>query len=412
MRIGVDATCWQNKRGYGRFTRELLEAVLEVDKTNEYLFFVDPATAESGQLPSGVQKIVVETTVAPIEAASAEGRRSLGDIWAMSREVMRHKLDVFFFPTVYSYFPVLNRTKIIVTLHDVIAEHHPDLIFPNARSKFFWGLKQKAAIRQADVIATVSEYSKRQIIEYFGVPASRLRIISEAARPAFRVLEKDDVMTEVLGRYDIGPDEKFLLYVGGISPHKNLSTLVSAFDLVRTARGDAPVKLALVGDYQRDSFFSAYPALKEQVRALGLDEQVIFTGFVPDEDLAYLYNAASALVFPSLEEGFGLPAVEAMACGTPVAASNCGSLPEVIGSAGRFFDPRNVEDIANGLLQILDNDALRSSMTDAGLFRSKDFLWKKAAHETLSIFDELVETPLTGKPIPESATPAESQQSS
>ena len=412
MRIGVDATCWQNKRGYGRFTRELLEAVLEVDKTNEYLFFVDPATAESGQLPPGVRRIVIETTVAPIEAASAEGRRSLGDIWAMSREVMRHKLDVFFFPTVYSYFPVLNRTKIIVTLHDVIAEHHPDLIFPNARSKFFWGLKQKAAIRQADVIATVSEYSKRQIIEYFGVPASRLRIISEAARPAFRVLEKDDVMTEVLGRYDIGPDEKFLLYVGGISPHKNLSTLVSAFDLVRTARGDAPVKLVLVGDYQGDSFFSAYPALKEQVRALGLDEQVIFTGFVPDEDLAYLYNAASALVFPSLEEGFGLPAVEAMACGTPVAASNCGSLPEVIGSAGRFFDPRNSEDIANVLLEILDNDALRSSMTEAGLFRSKDFLWKKAAHETLSIFDELVETPLTGKRVPESATPAGSQQSS
>ncbi|MEP6703306.1 MAG: glycosyltransferase family 1 protein, partial [Acidobacteriota bacterium] len=303
MRIGVDATCWQNKRGYGRFTRELLEAVLDVDKSNEYLFFVDPATAESGELPADFKTIVVKTTVAPIEAASADGRRSLGDLWAMSREVLRHKLDLFFFPTVYSYFPILSRTKIIVTLHDVIAERHPDLIFPNARSKFFWGLKQKAAIRQADIIATVSEYSKQQIIEYFGVAPSRLRIISEAARPAFRVLENDEAMSRALGRHNIGLDEKFLLCVGGISPHKNLSTLVSAFDEMNKTRGAHRVRLVLVGDYEGDSFFSAYPALKEQIGNLGLDRQVTFTGYVPDQDLAYLYNAASALVFPSLEEG-------------------------------------------------------------------------------------------------------------
>lgn len=410
MRIGIDATCWQNKRGYGRFTRELLEAVLEADKANEYLFFVDPATEESGELPMDVQKVVVNTSVAPIEAASAEGRRSLRDVWAMSREVMRHKPDLFFFPTVYSYFPILSRTKIIVTVHDVIAEHHPDLIFPNARSKFFWGLKQKAAIRQADIIATVSEYSKQQIIEYFGVSPSRLRIISEAARPAFRVLEKDEAMSRALERHHVAPNEKFLLYVGGISPHKNLSTLISAFESVNKTRSNDRVKLVLVGDYKGDSFFSAYPALKEQIGRLGLDDQITFTGYVPDEDLAFLYNGASALVFPSLEEGFGLPAVEAMACGTPVAASNCGSLPEVIGSAGRFFDPRDPVDIANVLARILDDDELRASMKKAGLSRSKEFLWKKAAHETLSIFDELVTKPQDDKSIPAARTPARSER--
>ena len=410
MRIGVDATCWHNRRGYGRFTRELLEAVLEVDKANEYLFFVDPATAECGELPSDVQTIVVQTTVAPIEAASAEGRRSLRDLWAMSREVMRHKLDLFFFPTVYSYFPIFNRTKVIVTVHDVIAEHHPDLIFPNARSKFFWGLKQKTAIRQADIIATVSEYSKQQIIEYFGVAPSRLRIISEAARPAFRALANNEEMTLALGRYDLAPDEEFLLYVGGISPHKNLSTLVSAFERVRKSRGSAPLKLVLVGDYKGDSFFSAYPELKKQVNALRLDDEVIFTGFVPDEDLAYLYNAASALVFPSLEEGFGLPAVEAMACGTPVAASNCGSLPEVLGPAGRFFDPHDPNDIANVVTQILNDDAVHGSMRQSGLLRAKEFLWKKAAHETLSIFDELVSSPSNDGSMTTARTPVGSEQ--
>ena len=409
MKIGVDATCWQNKRGYGRFTRELLEAVLEVDKTNDYLFFVDPATAECAELPSDVQSIVVQTAVAPIEAASAGGRRSLADLWAMSREVLRHKLDVFFFPTVYSYFPVFNRTKVIVTLHDVIAEHHPNLIFPNARSKFFWDMKQRAAIRQADIIATVSEYSKRQIIEYFGVAPSRLRIISEAARPAFRVLDKDEAMLQTLRRYDIGPDEQFLLYVGGISPHKNLSTLVSAFDRVNKMREGDRVKLLLVGDHEGDSFFSAYQPLKDQIDRLGLNSQITFTGFVPDEDLAYLYNAASALVFPSLEEGFGLPAVEAMACGTPVAASNCGSLPEVLGSAGRFFDPRDSGDIADVVTQILNDDAIRCSMKQAGLLRSKEFLWRKAAHETLLIFDELVSKPSNDGSITTARTPVGSE---
>ena len=410
MRIGVDATCWQNKRGYGRFTRELLEAVLEVDKFNEYLFFVDSDAGESANLPAKVQKIVVNTSVAAIEAASADGRRSLRDVWAMSREVLRHRLDLFFFPTVYSYFPIFNRTKIIVTLHDVIAEHHPDLIFPNARSKFFWGLKQKAAIRQADIIARVSEYSKQKIIEYFGVAPSRLRIISEAARPAFRVLDNDDAMSRTLERYNIASGEKFLLYVGGISPHKNLSTLVSALERVNKTRRDDPVRLVLVGDYEGDSFFSAYPTLKEQIGSLGLDDQVTFTGFVPDEDLAQLYNASSALVFPSLEEGFGLPAVEAMACGTPVAASNCGSLPEVIGSAGRFFDPRDLENIANVLTRILDDDELRVSMKEAGLLRSKEFLWNKAAHETLSIFDEMVTKPSDNRSITAARTPAGSEQ--
>lgn len=124
MIIGVDATCWANKRGFGRFTRDLLESVLQIDRTNEYLFFLDRETAESEQLPASAKTIVVDTRVSPVKAAAANGSRSVADLWAMSRSVSKQKMDVFFFPAVYSYFPVFNSAKIIVTIHDVIADQH------------------------------------------------------------------------------------------------------------------------------------------------------------------------------------------------------------------------------------------------------------------------------------------------
>jgi len=389
MRIGVDVCTWNNRRGFGRFTRELLEAVLADDKKNEYLFFVDSESAESNEFPSNVKTIIAQTEVSPMEAASASGRRSVKDLWSMSREVLRHKIDLFFFPAVYSYFPIFNRTKIIVTVHDVIADHHPELVFPNSRLKTFWKLKQNMAIRQAHLILTVSEYSKREIIEYFKLPESKVRVISEAARSVFSVLQPGSEMYQTLSRFGLKTDEDFLLYVGGISPHKNLNTLVDAFYLIVSDANFSSVKLVLVGDYKDDSFFSAYPSLKEQVDRLGLSDKVIFTGYIEDLELAHLYNSTSMVVLPSLEEGFGLPAVEAMACGAPVAASNRGSLPEVLGKAGRFFDPTDTENMAETLRQVLGDHALRKEMRQTGLARAKDFLWNKAAKETLVIFDEL-----------------------
>jgi glycosyltransferase involved in cell wall biosynthesis len=391
MQIGIDATCWSNKRGYGRFTRDLLKALVAVDQDNDILFFVDKDTASLNDFPAGVKIVVAPTSVAPTEAASASGRRSIRDLWAMSRQVMKHDLDLFFFPAVYSYFPILNRTKIVVTIHDMIADHHPDKIFPNKKLMFFWKLKQNLAVRQADLILTVSEYSKRQIIDYFKFPESFIETISEAANPNFGVLPQNGKMAQVLNRFQLNHRERFLLYVGGISPHKNLKVLVDAYDQLIKDLAFSDVKLVLVGDYKSDSFYSAYASLKSHIEQLCLDERVIFTGFISDEVLAYLYNAASLLVLPSLEEGFGLPAIEAMACGTPVVSSNKGSLPEILGQAGHFFDPFRPESICNILQDVLSNDTVRNEMRRFGLLRSKQFTWQAVARKTLSIFDSLVD---------------------
>jgi len=389
MRIGVDACTWNNRRGFGRFTRELLEAVLAVDKTNEYLFFIDSESAESDEFPSNVKTIIAQTEVSSMEAASASGRRSVKDLWSMSREVLHHKIDLFFFPAVYSYFPVFNRTKIIVTVHDVIADHHPELVFPNSKLKMFWKLKQNIAIRQAHLILTVSEYSKREIIGYFKLPESKVRVVSEAARSVFSVLQPGSEINQTLSRFGLKTDEEFLLYVGGISPHKNLNALIDAFQIIVSDANFSSIKLVLVGDYTDDPFFSAYPSLKKQIDRLGLSDMVVFTGYIEDLELAHLYNSTSMVVLPSLEEGFGLPSVEAMACGAPVVASNCGSLPEVLGKAGRFFDPTDTVNLAETLKHILGDHTLRKEMSQTGLARAKEFLWNKAAKDMLIIFDEL-----------------------
>lgn len=392
MRIGVDACCWSNKRGFGRFTRELLQSLISVDQKNEYLFFVDKDTATVNDFPERAKVVVAQTSIAPTQAASASGRRSIRDLWALSRLVMKEDIDIFFFPAVYSYFPIYTKAKVIVTVHDIIADLFPELVFPDKRLNFFWRCKQYLANRQAHLILTVSEYSRQQIIKYFKIPKSRVRTILEAPSKIFKHLPHDGEMSQVLSRYQLGSEGRFILYVGGISPHKNLRTLVEVHgQLVRNGRY-SDVKLVLAGDYRGDSFYTDYSALKQLIDKLGLEKEIIFTGFVQDRDLAYLYNAASLLVFPSFQEGFGLPAIEAMACGTPVAASNKGSLPEVLGEAGCFFDPYNPREILDTVQNLLSNNTLREKMRGCGLMRAKQFSWERAAGDLLSIFDELIGT--------------------
>jgi glycosyltransferase involved in cell wall biosynthesis len=389
MRIGVDACCWSNRRGFGRFTRELLLALVANDASNDYVLFVDKDAAASNELPGEVETVVVPTRRSPMSAASAVGRRSLEDVWSFTRQVLRHDVDLFFFPAVYSYFPIMNRTKIVVTLHDVIAERHPDMVFTSKKLQLFWNLKRRLAIRQAHLILTVSETSKRELISFLGVPEARVRVISEAANSGFTALAANGDRLNVLRTYGLTPDARLMLYVGGISPHKNLNSLVSAYRELLSDSTFADVRLALVGDYRDDPFFSAYPSLRSDIEEAGLEDKVIFTGYVPDHDLVSLYNATTLVVLPSFEEGFGLPALEAMACGAPVVCSDRGSLPEVVADAGLFFDPGNASEMAAVLKHVLSDAALQGRMREAGIKRALSFTWKRAAEDAVSIFEEL-----------------------
>jgi len=393
MRVGIDASCWVNRRGYGRFARELLTALVELDQDSEYYFLVDFAPDEAPPLPARSHKIKVKTSAPAAQAAAASGRRAVRDMWAMGWTARRHGFDLFFFPSVYSYFPIPHRkTKVVVVIHDVIAERYPEHIFPNRRAAWLWRLKLLVARRQADAVVTVSEASRRGIAEEFGIPDWRIPVIPEAADARFRPIADRAKIEGTLARWGLA-QARILLYVGGISPHKNLQVLLEVLAALRQDAKFQDCKLVLAGDYQRDVFYSSYDDLRREIRRLGLSDAVVLTGYVTDNELVHLYNGATALVFPSLCEGFGLPALEAMACGTPVVASANGSLPEVIGNAGLLWDPDRPAELRSTLERLLNNPELRASLVNRGLERARHYSWERSARQTQEIFRHVV----TGK---------------
>lgn len=388
MRIGVDATCWSNRRGYGRFARALLGATLALDRSSEYIFFTDDA-ADEFPLPAGVEIVRVAADVPTIRAAGASGRRSLKDMWANSRAISSRKLDLFFFPSVYSYVPLTSSVPELVTIHDVIPELFPELVFPNLRSRLFWRAKVALACRQARFVLTVSEYSRKCLAEELRITPSRLRVINEAGDPAFRPMKDFD---PGLFRRRIGlPDAaRFITYVGGFSPHKNLGMLVDVFRELHAEPRFADVRLVLGGDFQGDVFFSCYKQLRQQVEAAGLNDLVLFPGYLNDEDLLLLLNSADVLALPSFCEGFGLPAVEAAACGAPVVATTRSPLPGLLGEGAIAVEPENRAGWRDALALVLGNPAQRERMRAAGLAAAGKLSWRHSAHQLLNVFDEVL----------------------
>ena len=387
MRIGVDATSWQNRRGYGRYTRALLTAALELDQRNRYTLFVDHESAEF-PLPRDVEVCRVQTKVPTVKAAGADSRRSLSDMWAVASAVRRARVDLIYFPTDYSYVPFYMGVPRIVTIHDAIAELFPALVFPTLRSKMFYRAKMKSGIHQARLLITVSEFSRRHLVDKLKIPPTRLRVVSEAADPIFRPLEGNSTGA-ALSRWGIPADAPCLIYVGGFSPHKNLFLLL---DVVRELVRRDPfrkLRLLLVGDYSGDSFFSCYNQLSERVRQDDLGNNVLFTGRLDDKDLIVLLHRSAALVLPSFCEGFGLPGVEAAACGTPVLATTQSPLSELLGEGVLGVDPADRAGWLHAIERILTDAALRDRMRAAALAAASRLSWRNSARQLLSVFDEV-----------------------
>jgi glycosyltransferase involved in cell wall biosynthesis len=327
--------------------------------------------------------VVVDVGEAPSRAASAAGRRRVRDLLAMGRAVARAKVDLVYFPASYSFFPVWSVKHVVVTMHDTLALAHPELVFPTWQGRVSWAIKEHAAVRWADRIMTVSQAARSDLLAWFRLPEERVRVMTEGPDAAFRPRPSGPESDAALARHGVEPGARYVLYVGGLSPHKNLPRLLEAF-----ARVDLPgVRLVLAGDLG-DVFHTHVPELRAAVARLGLGDRVHFPGFVPDDDLVYLYNRAYALAQPSLLEGFGLPPVEAMACGVPVLYSRAGSLPEVVGDAGLDFDPTDVAAMAEALGRLLGDPALRDRLAQLALRRARRFNWEASARALLDCFHE------------------------
>ncbi len=385
MRIGIDGACLPNRRGFGRFARQVVRALADASSPHEFVVLVDRPSLDMVSVPEGMETIAVDVREAPSQAASASGRRGVRDLLAMGRAAAKARLDLMYFPASYSFFPVWNVGKVVVTLHDTLALAHPELVFSSWKGRVAWAVKEHAAVRWADRVVTVSKAARGDLIETFGLAPGRVVVVSEAPDPVFGPRLDDPTSRAILSRYKIDASRRFLLYVGGLSPHKNLPRLIEAF------AGGAPddVDLILVGDIG-DVFLTHVPHLREVVTRHGLDGRVNFTGFVPDDDLAHVYSRAYALIQPSLMEGFGLPPVEAMACGTPVLSSRAGSLPEVVGDAGIYFDPRDLGRMSVVIRNVFANQDARDALAKRAIERSHSFTWSAAANGLLSVFNSLL----------------------
>lgn len=293
----------------------------------------------------------------------------------------KDKLDVMHF----QYFlPPVNFCKTVVSIHDISFEH-----FDNIFEKKMLRIQKKLipyAAKNADKILTVSEFSKKDIVEKYNIDEKKIVVTHLAASKEFRVLNNNEYIEKkeyLSKKFQI--TDKYILSVGNLQPRKNIKRLISVFIKLKKTNVDFVYKLVLVGKkaWMYDEIF-------ETVRKNKLESDVILTDYVTNEELVYLYNCCELFVYPSFFEGFGLPPLEAMACGAAVVTSNVTSIPEVVGKDAPMFNPFDEDDMYKKIKDILDTDEYRLKLKEYGVSRSKQFSWSKMAKETLEVYKSLL----------------------
>lgn len=376
LHVGIDATTWSNDRGFGRFTRELVNALAARDSGFRYTLIFDqlPKTG----LPDGVEVWSASGSRELLESARGNNARSFQFFWKLGRMARKADFDVFFFPAVYSYMPLLARVPCVVCYHDATAERIPHLLFPAKVNHLLWRLKTSLAKLQTTRAMTVSQSSASDLENILHIPKAKIDMVTEGASDIYRPLDDPRCAIMAKEKYNIPRDAEILLALGGMNAHKNILGFLKAMPAIIARL--PKVHLVIVGDISGKGFWDNVPELMKFVRSnASLSEHVHFTGYVCDDDVVNLLNGTAALVFPSLWEGFGLPAVEAMSCGVPVLSSDRGSLPGLIGDAGLFYDPLNTAAISEVVFRFFEEPGLREKLAEAALLRAKEFSWDRGA---------------------------------
>lgn len=371
LRIVID-TRHLRDFGIGTYIRNLLSALCRLDADNRYILVAHPEDlAELSGLGPNFE-------LAPYERRDTDPLDQLAFPW-----YLRHfSADLFHIPL--NVVSIAMPSPYVVTVHDMSS-----LLFDQQRTlrKNFRRYQFRRGLLRAERVIAVSHATREDIEELFRVPSERISVVYNAPDPAFlQDSPTPEEVQRVLERYQV--DYPFLLYAGTIRPQKNIPRLIEAFAVVRGRLEDHPVyrdlRLIIIGDE-----ISRYPGVRRAVIQTRVEAVVRFLGFVPLETLKVFYKTASAFVFPSLYEGFGLPPLEAMACGTPVVTSNVSSLPEVAGDAAVLVNPENVFDIAAGIREVLTNASLRAELIERGRRRARQFSWERTACQVLEIYREV-----------------------
>jgi glycosyltransferase involved in cell wall biosynthesis len=374
MRIGyLTYGLDRDPTGIGRYAVALLEALAELPDAPQIVLLTTERDDTRGLWRQFEHHALPGCGYLPALMTVGQG--------ALSLAAGRLRLDLVHDPNgIAPFFGPRRGARRVVTLHDAFTYVQPQAQNWLDNWRYRWQLPR--ALRRADAVITVSACSRRDIAAHLGLAAERIAVIPEGVEAHFRPVPDCPARRATLARYGIAPP--YLLYLGGINARKNVARLLEAYARLRERRPG----IALVIAGKRQWLTGEIDATFER---LALGDAVRFTGYVEDADLPALYSAAEAFVFPSLYEGFGLPPLEAMACGTPVVTSRVSALPELVGDAAVMIDPYDVPGLAAAIERVLTDDALRTDLRRRGLARSCQFTWRRAAGETLAIYNSIVQ---------------------
>ena len=377
MRIVINATPLLGKRsGIGRYIYQLAHHLLDIDAENEYTFFYGYSLGK--QLRDNPDRVVM--------AAKAVATRVMKDPWRLREAIHRAvflkgrvsgRFHLYHEP---NFVPLPFPGPLVMTVHDLSVIRYPET-HPAARigwfnRGFFPGL------RRASRIITPSQFVKQEVVDELQVDPACVAVTYEAADEHFRPASAEEIARV---RETLHLPRHYLLAVGTVEPRKNLPTLLRAYAMLPQDMQRAyPLVIVGMTGWVGDS--THYQEMGRLAQELRLEGKVVFAGYVPDGDLPAVYSGAVALVFPSIYEGFGLPPLEAMACGTPVICSNAASLPEVVGEAGLLVEPMEVESLAAAIERLISSPDLRRDLSTRGLERAKEFSWERCARETLHVY--------------------------
>ena len=369
MLIGIDASraVATYRTGTENYALHLIRELLAVGGEHRFRLYFRQAPP-AGLFPPGAEERVIP----------------FPRLWthvALSREMLAHPPDLLFVPS--HVLPLARPRRSVVTVHDLGYHYHPEAHTAWQNVYLRWSTRHNA--RSATRVLADSEATRRDLVNYYHTPPDRIAVVYPGRDETLAPVSDPALLAGVRARYGLA--DPYLLYVGTLQPRKNLVRLVQAFSRLPALLAGQEQPPHLPGLVLAGMKGWLHDEIVSQVRALGLEGQVLLPGYVPEDDLPALLSGALAFVFPSLYEGFGLPVLEAMACGTPVICSNTSSLPEVAGDAALLVDPHDVESLARAMLRLLMNGHLRSELAARGLEQARRFSWRRCARETLAVLE-------------------------
>lgn len=377
MKIGFDITALSMPRtGIGQYQYNLLQTLFKIDRKNNYHLYAfnlrDNAKYADLNFKTPHQNVSMKAHTIP--------QRLITAWWLAVRypylEHITEPCDVY---QISEICQQPTKKKTVAFIHDLTTIHFPK--YHIVKNKLLYHFRFKNIKKHADAVLTNSNHTKEDIIKHLGIPAKKIHVTYFGTHERFKPVQDNAELMKVRAQYGI--KNPYICYVGTIEPRKNIRNLLQAFKKLKDTK-NIPHKLLLVG---KDGWF--FEEIYKAIGTLGLEDDVIRTGFVPDKDIPYLLSGSECFVYPSFYEGFGLPVLEALACGAPTVTSRISSLPEVGGDAVKYIEPNDPSDIAEKILEFIGSPDERRLYAERGIKRARQFSWERCAKQTLKVYQSL-----------------------